>query len=421
MPSSAAFESLECRRLASVSMNTELIVNGGAEQGQGATTARQVAIPGWQRSGAFTVVKYGSRGFVGASDPGPATRGNQFFTGGYVAQPGKPSLMPTLWQEIDISSLASDVDAGRIRYDLSAWMGGFGAERDRANIVLSQEQSAGSGSSEGLAGPSPEERGNKTGLIERKMSGAVAPGTRRLRLNLYASREFGLVADGYADNISLKLSSTAATTHGFIRGTVFNDADGNGKQGTTEKGLPGVRVFLDRDGDGKLDNGELRAVSDASGKYVINNVPKGKVVLREIVPGGWRKSSAGARTLAVEGGLTTVAPKFALTGRALITGSVFRDANANGRRDVDETGLPNALLFIDDDGDGVMDQSDAIAQTDAAGNFTFNVAPGTRTVRVYQRPYYQQTAPSDDKPIVVKLGKAQVSSPIVFGVQKLPD
>ncbi|BAY09219.1 hypothetical protein [Calothrix sp. NIES-2098] len=120
-------------------LGTNLIVNGDAEQGLGDGISNAVgtdipAIPGWTKTGDFSVLKYGATGFdfvnpfgntvsvsglADASSPGPTNRGlNLFYGGGSRASSSASQL-------IDVSNLASIIDAGKGTYDLSAWLGGY--------------------------------------------------------------------------------------------------------------------------------------------------------------------------------------------------------------------------------------------------------------------------------------------------------
>jgi hypothetical protein len=166
---------------------TELIVNGGAEQG----------LSGWHTvAGTPVVLRYDTgQGYPGPGDPGPAQRGAAFFGGGTtplsalrqrVALPGRPS-----------------------RFSISAWLGGYASQQDGAR--LSVEFLDGAGTPRGLVvlGPlTAEERGGRTGLFERTASGTVPPGSRTAVVTLQLTRSGGGMSnDGYADNISFTIGA----------------------------------------------------------------------------------------------------------------------------------------------------------------------------------------------------------------------
>jgi sugar lactone lactonase YvrE len=68
---------------------------------------------------------------------------------------------------------------------------------------------------------------------------------------------------------------------------------------------------------------------------------------------------------------------------ATVTGTVFRDYNADGVRDGADYGLAGRTLFVDLNGTGTLAAGDPTAVTDAGGNYTLTGVPaGTYTIRV---------------------------------------
>ncbi len=181
-----------------------LIVNGDAESGPSNSSGGPVAsIPGWTAGvGGATVVPYSAgAGFPGVGDPGPANRGNQFFAG------GEDFSISNLTQNIDLSSGAGQIDLGTTKYDLSAFLGGFSSQDDFATITLSfvDASNAVIGGFD-MFGPSASDRGSATGLLFNEHTGFVPIGARSVIVDLGMNREQGDYDDGYADNLSLKLT-----------------------------------------------------------------------------------------------------------------------------------------------------------------------------------------------------------------------
>ena len=54
------------------------------------------------------------------------------------------------------------------------------------------------------------------------------------------------------------------------------------------------------------------------------------------------------------------------------SGTKFHDANANGRRDAGEPGLPRWMIWADYDDDGVRDANEPYALTDNEGQYVIN-------------------------------------------------
>src|SRR5436305_15095209 len=86
-----------------------LIVNPGAEDGPGAAKETEVIsnVPGWTRTGTFSVGQYIGAMPLWTSTFGPKDRGKNYFWGG--AKGGTSSATQT----IDISAGATEIDAGR--------------------------------------------------------------------------------------------------------------------------------------------------------------------------------------------------------------------------------------------------------------------------------------------------------------------
>ncbi|HEX3878184.1 MAG TPA: IPT/TIG domain-containing protein [Bryobacteraceae bacterium] len=95
-----------------------LVMNPGAEVGPNAApSAVAPYIPGWASTSAETVAPYGGAGWVSTTDPGPADRGVNVFCGIRAA------ITSSMYQDIDVSAASSLIDAGKVTYDVSAWLG----------------------------------------------------------------------------------------------------------------------------------------------------------------------------------------------------------------------------------------------------------------------------------------------------------
>jgi hypothetical protein len=184
---------------------TNLIVNGDAEAGPASLDGGAVAsIPGWNGGvGGATVVVYGAvGGFPTPASPGPPNRGAQFFAG------GQDQSFSSLTQNIDLSSGAAQIDLGTTTYDLSAFLGGYSGQADRATITLSFVNGANAviGGYD-MIGPTPTDRNFTTGLLFSEKTGFVPIGTRSVIIDLGMDRQEGTYDDGYADNLSLVLDA----------------------------------------------------------------------------------------------------------------------------------------------------------------------------------------------------------------------
>jgi hypothetical protein len=191
-----------------------IVVNGDAEAGPAARNQTDAPSPaGWQQVPNFTTVAYGSGGpFPGTSISAQIGGGQNFFAGGPDAGFGNASAAV---QDIDISGAAPEIDAGGVTASVSADLGGTGTEGDSGSFVAFFSDPAGQtqGSAVALAPVSAAERGGVTGFVHRTGCTAVPAGVRVAHVQITAQRSQGTYNDGYADNISVTLSTTPCPAH----------------------------------------------------------------------------------------------------------------------------------------------------------------------------------------------------------------
>ncbi len=156
--------------------------------------------------------------------------------------------------------------------------------------------------------------------------------------------------------------------------------------------LSGQTVYVDVNGDGTDDAGDLTATSDGSGAYTIADVPAGTFSLRLVTATGatLTEPAAGFDTVTVTGGsaltenfgLSAASPLPPVPTTGTIAGTVFTDANGNGTEDAGEAGLAGITVFLDAAGTGLLEAGVTSVVTDSAGAFTFpDLAAGSYTVR----------------------------------------
>jgi hypothetical protein len=183
-----------------------LVANGDAEASSPAETPEgNRGVAGWRDWGAVSTLAYGAhKDFPTAETHGSATRGRAFFFGGNV---GESSIA----QRIDLDAARPEIDAGRVEFALSGWLGGFAKQRDVAWVELRflDERGAAVGRAE-LDAVTLDDREKAiggeipTGFIERRASGAIPAGARIAEVTLRFERSEG-ACDGYADDIALVL------------------------------------------------------------------------------------------------------------------------------------------------------------------------------------------------------------------------
>ncbi|WP_162052167.1 S8 family serine peptidase [Gloeothece verrucosa] len=79
---------------------------------------------------------------------------------------------------------------------------------------------------------------------------------------------------------------------GEIRGIKWNDLDGDGIRDQGEPGLPGMTIYLDQNQNGRLDNGEISALTDKDGNYAFTNLTPGiTYTVAEVLQANWAQTT----------------------------------------------------------------------------------------------------------------------------------
>ncbi len=186
----------------------ELIRNGAAEIDVG-TTDPKFAKPAidWHSLAGFAPVltlQYGTKGgFPRPDSPGASYHGLNFFWGGYTPRAGA-------YQDIDISAIASDVDARQVQFKLSAWLGGREKIADHSTVSVTFFDRDGNNLGGAYVGPvTNADRGGVTSFQYREASRLVPADSRIARITIVMVRFEGDSNDGYVDGISFFLHKSA--------------------------------------------------------------------------------------------------------------------------------------------------------------------------------------------------------------------
>lgn len=185
-----------------------LVVNGDAESGPGGTAEPVETVVGWEvLQGAPALIDYSlGGGYPGPQDPGPPRRGSRFFSGGNAE---RTALRQDVALPADGPTGRAAVDAGGVRYELCGWLGGYAAQEDGVRLSVEFRDEAGSPLALSVLGPvTADERKRRTGMVERTDDAAIPPGARSARVYLVFDRSGGTSNDGYADALSLTLTTT---------------------------------------------------------------------------------------------------------------------------------------------------------------------------------------------------------------------
>jgi hypothetical protein len=231
-------------------------------------------------------------------------------------------------------------------------------------------------------------------------------------------------------------SSTVVTppppTGGSISGTVFNDANGDGVQDDGEPSIAGVTVYDDATNAGVFKTGDLEATTNAAGVYTFTGLSAGAYLIRQILPSGDKQTfptlgfgnhvtlTANQSTTNINFGdesSTVVTPPPPPSGGS-ITGTVFNDANGNGKQDSGELGIANVSVYIDATNAGVFKTGDLETTTNASGIYTFTgLSASTYLVRQILPSGDKQTLPTNGFGNHVTLTTGQAATNANFGDQ----
>lgn len=213
------------------SLGQNLIENGNAEQGGCDAVGNAIgnaipSVPNWVSNGNFSVLCYGATGFQfvnmngqvvqvsglpDATVPGPTDRGKGLFFGGGDRASSSAS------QAIDLTELASVIDAGQAFFELSGWLGGYITDSDspilNVSFLSDTSQPLGNISLNGLTAA---ERNNTTGLFLKSADGFLPIGTRQAIVKLDMNYVKGRVNDAYADDLSLVVNRVPEHSIGLL-------------------------------------------------------------------------------------------------------------------------------------------------------------------------------------------------------------
>jgi hypothetical protein len=175
-------------------------------------------------------------------------------------------------------------------------------------------------------------------------------------------------------NFAIKTNSTSGT--GTISGTVFADANRNGSLNAGEAGLGGYVIFLDTNYNGVRDASEKSTTSAANGTYSLTGIAAGGYNVTIVRNGATLVlPSSGAWWTTVAAGAAVTGKNFAIasgttTSTGTISGTVFKDANRNGKLDSGEAGLAGYAIFLDTNFNGIRDASEKYTTSAANGTYS---------------------------------------------------
>ncbi|MFV2065670.1 MAG: SdrD B-like domain-containing protein, partial [Pirellulales bacterium] len=168
-----------------------------------------------------------------------------------------------------------------------------------------------------------------------------------------------------------------------ISGVKWHDLDGDAIQDPDEPVRPMWTIELERTADAVVID---TVQTNENGIYRFTDVPAGDYRVREILPGAWQATTPSFYDVTVGFAETIADLNFGNKLPAQISGTKWRDNNANGIRDVGDDGIDGAELssaiYLDLNFNRQFDLGDdPFVFPDANGNFTFSdLDPGIYVV-----------------------------------------
>ncbi len=194
------------------------------------------------------------------------------------------------------------------------------------------------------------------------------------------------------DTSDVVFGSTAKP--GSIRGVSFTDANFNGTLDLGESINAGRTVYLDENLNGAVDPAERQSVTNSKGEFSFANLPaETTYVVREVLSDTLASTTQRTLTEATirlnASAVVTVTVGSVLASalgestNGQVSGMVFDDQDGDGIRDVGEAGRAGITVFVDENGDRILNGGERSAVTGVGGTYTLDLLRGNRqAVRV---------------------------------------
>jgi hypothetical protein len=155
----------------------------------------------------------------------------------------------------------------------------------------------------------------------------------------------------------------SSAAFGAIQGAIFHDDDGSKTWKPTDRPYAGITVFLDLNGDGKLDSNDPKTVTDSGGGYRFISLRPGNYIVRQVLPPNVEQvfTSQPSSGTDVEAGQTTYAINFGNHQTAL-----GQDANVDTVPDYIRLVPKGDAVEVDLD---LMASATVSGQTQVVGNY----------------------------------------------------
>ncbi len=259
-----------------------------------------------------------------------------------------------------------------------------------------------------------------------KYTFSVPPGTYKVCEAQVANWYQSLPAGGLCYNITL-ISQQVDDDNNFGNyqyatksGVKFHDLNGDGIKDAGEPGLANWTITLEGK-DGWAMPVSKTTTTDVNGKYSFS-VPPGSYTVCEVLVANWYQSvpaGGGCYNITLISQQLDDNNDFGNYQYATKSGVKFNDLNGDGVKDAGEPGLANWTITLEGK-DGWAMPISKTTTTDANGEYTFSVPPGSYTVCEVQKAGWIQTIPAAGGCYNITLISQQVDDNNHFGNFKMP-
>ncbi|MDO8496120.1 MAG: SdrD B-like domain-containing protein [bacterium] len=135
---------------------------------------------------------------------------------------------------------------------------------------------------------------------------------------------------------------------GSITGYKFEDMNGDGGWGE-ESVLSGWTIYIDANGDGFLNDGEISATTDENGYYSFTNLEPGDYIIREVSQDGWVQklpSDGNGYEITLTSGEVEDGYNFGNFKKPIVTVYKYNDLDNGGDLDKEEPALENWTMAL---------------------------------------------------------------------------
>lgn len=194
---------------------------------------------------------------------------------------------------------------------------------------------------------------------------------------------------------------------GNIEGFIFEDSNQNMILDAQDKGISGIRVSLED---------QSFTFSDKNGKYKFSNVAEGRhkvTIEHRKIPAQFYIISPQQMDIFVMSRKTHPA-NFIFVQGSHLSGTLFDDANRNGKFDAEEKGLPNILILLKPlkmkarEAERYLQDMVLNTYTDSKGNYIFdNIFPGEYEISIDKESLPEGSTIKSPHPVKIFLQPGQ--------------